>query len=52
MTAGTIAGIGTAIPEARLTNADLEARLDTSDEWILARKCRPDVATELVEVSA
>ena len=37
MTAGTIAGIGTAIPEARLTNADLEARLGTSDEWILAR---------------
>ena len=33
----TIAGIGSAIPEARLTNADLEARLDTSDEWILAR---------------
>src|SRR5436309_6872074 len=33
----TIAGIGTAIPEARLTNADLEARLDTSDEWIVAR---------------
>ena len=37
MTAATIAGIGTAIPEARLTNADLEDRLDTSDEWIVAR---------------
>jgi len=37
MTAATITGIGTAIPEARLTNADLEARLDTSDEWIVAR---------------
>ena len=37
MTAATIAGIGTAIPEARLTNTDLEARLDTSDEWIVAR---------------
>ena len=37
MTAATITGIGTAIPDARLTNADLEARLDTSDEWIMAR---------------
>jgi 3-oxoacyl-[acyl-carrier-protein] synthase-3 len=33
----TVAGIGSAIPEARLTNAELEARLDTSDEWIMAR---------------
>jgi len=37
VTAATITGIGTAIPEARLTNADLAARLDTSDEWIVAR---------------
>jgi len=37
VTAATIAGIGTALPEARLTNADLEARLDTTDEWIVAR---------------
>jgi len=37
VTAATITGIGSAIPEARLTNADLEARLDTSDEWIVAR---------------
>ncbi|HEV3353840.1 MAG TPA: beta-ketoacyl-ACP synthase III [Acidimicrobiales bacterium] len=37
MTAATIAGIGTAVPDARLTNAQLEARLDTSDEWIVAR---------------
>jgi 3-oxoacyl-[acyl-carrier-protein] synthase-3 len=37
VTAASIAGIGTAIPEARLTNADLAARLDTSDEWIVAR---------------
>ncbi len=37
MTAASIAGIGSAIPEARLTNAELEARLDTSDEWIVAR---------------
>ncbi|MBV8985162.1 MAG: ketoacyl-ACP synthase III [Acidimicrobiia bacterium] len=37
MTAATITGLGTAIPDARLTNADLDARLDTSDEWIMAR---------------
>jgi 3-oxoacyl-[acyl-carrier-protein] synthase-3 len=35
--AASIAGLGTAVPEARLTNADLEARLNTSDEWIVAR---------------
>lgn len=32
-----IAGLGTAVPEQRLTNADLEAVLDTSDEWIVER---------------
>ena len=32
-----IVGWGTAIPEHRLTNADLEARLDTNDEWIVER---------------
>jgi 3-oxoacyl-[acyl-carrier-protein] synthase-3 len=37
MTAATITGLGTALPDARLTNADLEARLDTSDAWIVAR---------------
>ena len=41
MTAGlrraTISGIGTALPEGRLTNADLEARVDTNDEWIMDR---------------
>ena len=85
-----IAGLGTALPDARLTNADATACTD-DDEWRtrlvdhlvhpvlwrqsldtlvdlgadtfleigpgrvltgLARKCRPDVATELVEVSA
>ena len=35
-TAG-ISGVGTALPEHRLTNADLEARLDTTDAWITAR---------------
>lgn len=33
----TIIGWGTAIPDRRLTNADLEARLDTNDAWIVER---------------
>jgi 3-oxoacyl-[acyl-carrier-protein] synthase-3 len=33
----SIAGWGTAVPEQRLTNADLERRVDTSDEWIIER---------------
>ena len=32
-----IAGWGGAVPEGRVTNADLEARVDTTDEWILDR---------------
>ena len=32
-----ITGIGLATPERRVTNVDLEAVLDTSDEWIRAR---------------
>lgn len=32
-----IAGIGCAVPERRLTNADLEKRVETSDEWIVTR---------------
>ena len=32
-----IAGWGAAVPAGRLTNADLEARVDTSDQWILER---------------
>jgi 3-oxoacyl-[acyl-carrier-protein] synthase III len=32
-----IAGWGSALPETRLTNADLEARVDTTDEWIVER---------------
>jgi 3-oxoacyl-[acyl-carrier-protein] synthase-3 len=36
--AGTrIRGIGTALPDKTVTNADLEARLDTSDQWIVDR---------------
>ncbi|HJS48517.1 MAG TPA: beta-ketoacyl-ACP synthase III [Gemmatimonadales bacterium] len=32
-----IAGLGTAVPPRVLTNADLEATLETSDEWIVER---------------
>jgi len=32
-----IAGYGSALPEGILTNADLEARVDTSDAWIVER---------------
>lgn len=37
MTGSTIAGLGFAVPDHRLTNADLEAVLDTSDSWIVER---------------
>jgi 3-oxoacyl-[acyl-carrier-protein] synthase-3 len=33
----SIAGWGIALPEARVTNADLEAQVDTSDAWIVER---------------
>jgi 3-oxoacyl-[acyl-carrier-protein] synthase-3 len=36
-TGAVITGWGTALPDTVVTNADLEARLDTSDEWIVAR---------------
>ncbi len=32
-----ITGLGSALPEERLTNADLERMVDTSDEWIVER---------------
>jgi 3-oxoacyl-[acyl-carrier-protein] synthase-3 len=32
-----IAGVGSAVPSKRLTNADLEKMIDTSDEWIVKR---------------
>ncbi|MBA2610236.1 MAG: ketoacyl-ACP synthase III [Actinobacteria bacterium] len=32
-----IVGMGTALPTGRLTNKDLEATLDTTDEWIVER---------------
>jgi 3-oxoacyl-[acyl-carrier-protein] synthase-3 len=33
----SIIGLGTSVPEQRLTNADLERMVDTSDEWIVER---------------
>ena len=33
----SITGWGTALPEQRLTNAELEQRVDTSDQWIVER---------------
>jgi 3-oxoacyl-[acyl-carrier-protein] synthase III len=36
MTAGLF-GVGAALPDQRITNADLEQRLDTTDEWIVRR---------------
>jgi 3-oxoacyl-[acyl-carrier-protein] synthase-3 len=33
----SIAGWGTAVPDQRLTNAELEQRVDTTDEWIVER---------------
>lgn len=37
MTHATITGIGAYLPERRLTNIDLEALVETSDEWISTR---------------
>lgn len=37
MTGAVIVGWGTALPDRIITNADLEATLDTSDEWITER---------------
>ncbi len=36
-TGAVITGWGSALPDHVVTNADLEARLDTSDEWIVSR---------------
>ena len=33
----TIAGTGSFLPEGKITNADLEKLVDTSDEWIMTR---------------
>ncbi|MCZ6444935.1 MAG: 3-oxoacyl-ACP synthase, partial [Planctomycetota bacterium] len=32
-----IAGVGSAVPEKVLTNADFEKMVDTTDEWIVQR---------------
>lgn len=37
MIRGVITGSGSALPRNCVTNADLEARVDTSDEWIVER---------------
>lgn len=37
MSKSKITAIGTYVPERRLTNADLERIVDTSDEWIIQR---------------
>lgn len=37
MSLAKIAGVGTAVPPALLTNADLEKMVDTTDEWITER---------------
>ena len=34
---GRIAGTGMAVPERVLTNAEIETRVDTTDEWIVTR---------------
>lgn len=37
MTHADITGVGSYLPDTVLTNADLEAMVDTSDEWIVTR---------------
>lgn len=32
-----VEGVGAALPERRVTNADLEKMVDTSDDWIVQR---------------
>ena len=54
-----IAGLGTYVPELRITNDDLSAMIDTTDEWIRRRtgirerrKSRPDEFTSDLCLSA
>ena len=42
--ASAITGIGAAVPAGVLTNADLERTLDTSDDWIVERIGKRDIA--------
>ena len=37
ITRAAVSGWGVSVPEARLTNAELERMLDTTDEWIVER---------------
>jgi 3-oxoacyl-[acyl-carrier-protein] synthase III len=55
----TIVGHGIAVPDGRLTNQDLEARVDTSDAWIVERTgirerriAGPDESTATLAVTA
>src|SRR5450432_4050784 len=55
----TIVGHGVAVPDGRLTNHDLEARVDTSDAWIVERTgirerriAGPDESTATLAVTA
>lgn len=54
-----IKGTGSAVPERRLTNADLEKMVDTSDDWIVQRTgmherriCGPEDSTYTLALSA
>ncbi len=54
-----VAGWGIAVPDGRLTNADLETRLDTNDAWIVERTgirerriARPDETTASLAIEA
>jgi 3-oxoacyl-[acyl-carrier-protein] synthase III len=43
-----LAGSGSSVPEAVLSNADLEKLVDTNDEWIASRtgiRCLPPCST-------
>ncbi len=37
MTGSRLVSVGTALPDDRLTNADFEAMMETTDEWIVSR---------------
>ncbi|MGH9178300.1 MAG: beta-ketoacyl-ACP synthase III [Acidimicrobiales bacterium] len=59
MGTGAVLGVGMAVPESRLTNADLEQLLDTSDAWIVERTgirerrvAAPDESTATLAVAA
>ena len=54
-----ITGWATKVPEGRVTNADLEAQVDTNDQWIVERTgirerriAAPDESTATLAVDA